>query len=396
VRILILGGDGFCGWPTALHLSERGHQVGLVDDFSRRRIDYELDAESITPIQTLQTRVGVWRDLTGRVMNTYVGDILNFEFLSEAIRDFRPEAIVHYAELKSAPYSMIDRTHAVTTQVNNVVGTLNVLYAIREIVPECHLIKLGTMGEYGQPNIDIEEGFIEVEHNGRKDRLPFPMQPGSFYHLSKVHDSQNIMFCCKIWGIKATDLHQGVVYGTITDQIALDEKLLNRFDYDEVYGTALNRFCVQAAIGHPVTVYGRGGQTRGFLDIRDTVRCIELAAIHPPKPGEYRVMNQFTEQFTVIQLAEKVKEAGNKLGLKVDIEFLDNPRVEKEDHYYSPKNTKLVDLGLKPHSLRDSLLDSLLNITLKYADRVNRNVIRPKINWREVKKDRSSTAPRGF
>ena len=396
MRILILGGDGFCGWPTALHLSEKGHQIGLVDDFSRRRIDYELDAESITPIQTLQTRVGVWREVSGKKIDTYIGDILNFEFLSETIRDFRPDAIVHYAELRSAPYSMIDRAHAVATQVNNVVGTLNVLYAMREIVPECHLIKLGTMGEYGQPNIDIEEGFIEVEHNGRKDRLPFPMQPGSFYHLSKVHDSQNIMFCCKIWGTRATDLHQGVVYGTITDQIKLDEKLLNRFDYDDVYGTALNRFCVQAAIDHPLTVYGRGGQTRGFLDIRDTVRCIELAATNPPKPGEYRVMNQFTEQFSVMQLAEKVKDAGNKLGLKVKIDFLDNPRVEKEEHYYSAKNTKLVDLGLKPHLLGDSLLDSLLNIAIRYRDRVNRNVIMPKVNWRNVKSDRLRAPQRGF
>ena len=396
MRILILGGDGFCGWPTALHLSERGHQIGIVDDFSRRRIDYELGAESITPIQTLQTRVGVWREVSGKSIDTYVGDILDFEFLVQAISDFHPDAIVHYAELRSAPYSMIDRAHAVATQVNNVVGTLNVLYAMREIVPECHLIKLGTMGEYGQPNIDIEEGFIEVEHNGRKDRLPFPMQPGSFYHLSKVHDSQNIMFCCKIWGIRATDLHQGVVYGTITDQIALDERLLNRFDYDEVYGTALNRFCVQAAIDHPLTVYGRGGQTRGFLDIRDTVRCIELAAANPPKPGEYRVMNQFTEQFSVMQLAEKVKDAGNKLGLKVKIDFLDNPRVEKEEHYYSAKNTKLVDLGLKPHMLGDSLLDSLLNIAIRYRDRVNRDVIMPKVNWRNVKSDRLRSSQRGF
>jgi UDP-sulfoquinovose synthase len=252
------------------------------------------------------------------------------------------------------------------------------------------------MGEYGQPNIDIEEGFLEIEHNGRKDRLPFPMQPGSFYHLSKVHDSQNIMFCCKIWGVRATDLHQGVVYGTITDEISRDEKLLNRFDYDDIYGTALNRFCVQAAVGHPLTVYGKGGQTRGFLDIRDTVRCIELAALHPPKQGEYRVMNQFTEQFSIEQLAHEVKDAAARLGLKPDIRYLENPRIEKEEHYYNARNTKLVDLGLKPHRLSDSLLDSLLNITLKYRDRVNHDVIMPQVKWREVNSERLGRTVRGF
>jgi UDP-sulfoquinovose synthase len=280
---------------------------------------------------------------------------------------------------------MIDREHAVFTQVNNVVGTLNILFGIKEIAPQCHLIKLGTMGEYGTPNIDIEEGYIEIHHNGRSDILPYPKQPGSFYHLTKVHDSHNIHFCCRVWGIRATDLNQGLVYGTKTDEIAQDERLINRFDYDEVFGTVLNRHCAQAAISHPLTVYGKGGQTRGFLDIRDTVRCIELAALNPPKDGEFRVFNQFTELFSVRQLAEMVKDAGGKLGFKVEVTHIENPRVEKEEHYYNAKYTKLLDLGLKPHFLSESLLDSLLNIAVRYKDRIDPATMLPKLNWRQTK-----------
>jgi UDP-sulfoquinovose synthase len=277
---------------------------------------------------------------------------------------------------------MIDRKHAVFTQVNNVAGTLNLLFALREFRPECHLVKLGTMGEYGTPNIDIEEGYITIEHNGRKDVLPYPKQAGSFYHLSKVHDSHNIMFACRIWGLRATDLNQGVVYGTITDETALDETLVNRFDYDEVFGTVLNRFCVQAALGHPLTVYGRGGQTRGFLDIRDTVRCVELACLFPASPGECRVFNQFTEQFSVLDLAAMVQREARKLGLAVTIDHLPDPRVEAEEHYYNAKHSKLVDLGLEPHLLSDSLLDSLINIAVKYRERIDSSVFLPQVDWR--------------
>lgn len=259
---------------------------------------------------------------------------------------------------------------------------LNLLYAIHTHNPDCHLVKLGTMGEYGTPNIDIEEGYITIEHNGRKDTLPYPKQPGSFYHLSKVHDSHNIHFACRTWGLRATDLNQGVVYGVLTEETGMDELLINRLDYDGIFGTALNRFCIQAAIGHPLTVYGKGGQTRGFLDIRDTVRCIELAVNTPAAPGEFRVLNQFTEQFSVGDLAHKVQEAGKALGLKVEIQHLENPRVEKEEHYFNAKNTKLLDLGLQPHYLSDSLLDSLLNFAIKYKDRVDVNHILPKVKWR--------------
>ncbi|MGA2348032.1 MAG: NAD-dependent epimerase/dehydratase family protein, partial [Candidatus Sulfotelmatobacter sp.] len=310
MRILVLGGDGYCGWPTALHLSNRGHEIAVVDSFVRRSWDHELGAQTLTPILPLSDRLRIWRRLTGKEIESFVGDILDYEFLAQVMKDFAPEAVVHFAEQRSAPYSMIDRQHAVFSQMNNVVGTLNVLFAIKEFQPDCHLVKLGTMGEYGTPNIDIEEGYIRIQHNGREDVLPFPKQPGSFYHLSKVHDSHNVHFCCKIWGIRATDLNQGVVYGTVTDETALDAGLVNRFDYDEVFGTALNRFCVQAAIEHPITVYGKGGQTRGFLDIRDTVRCIELACQNPAGRGEFRVFNQFTEQFSVLELAELVRVAG--------------------------------------------------------------------------------------
>jgi UDP-sulfoquinovose synthase len=306
------------------------------------------------------------------------------------MREFAPDAVVHFAEQRSAPYSMIDRQHAVFSQVNNVVGTLNVLFAIKEFQPDCHLVKLGTMGEYGTPNIDIEEGFIRIQHNGREDLLPFPKQPGSFYHLSKVHDSHNIHFCCKIWGIRATDLNQGVVYGTVTDETALDEALVNRFDYDDVFGTALNRFCVQAAIQHPITVYGKGGQTRGFLDIRDTVRCIELACLNPATRGEFRVFNQFTEQFSVLELAQMVQIAGGRLGLDVTIDHLPDPRVEAEEHYYNAKHTKLTELGLKPHLLSESLLDSLVNIAMQHRDRVDPSLLLPRVNWRNSRNDRRS------
>src|SRR5438067_6958044 len=316
-RVLVLGGDGYCGWATALHLSARGMEVAIIDNFARRQWDHELGAETLTPIQPLSRRLEVWEARTGRRILAYVGDLLDHAFLLGAIEDFHPSAIVHFAEQRSAPYSMIDRQHAVFTQTNNVVGTLNLMFAVKQLVPDCHLVKLGTMGEYGTPNIDIEEGFIEIHHNGRSDVLPFPKQPGSFYHLSKVHDSHNLQYGCRVWDLRVTDLNQGVVYGTVTPESDFDPALVNRFDYDDVFGTVLNRFCVEAAIGHPLTVYGEGGQTRGFLDIRDTVRCVELAILNPALPGEFRVFNQFTETFAVLELAELVKRCGAGLGIDV-------------------------------------------------------------------------------
>lgn len=382
MKVLVIGGDGYCGWATALHLSNKGYEVGVLDSLVRRHWDNQLGVDTLTPIAPIHNRIKRWRDLTGKSLDLFVGDITDYSFLSKALHEFEPEAIVHFGEQRSAPYSMIDREHAVLTQVNNVVGTLNLLYAMRSDFPDCHLVKLGTMGEYGTPNIDIEEGYITIEHNGRKDTLPYPKQPGSFYHLSKVHDSHNIHFACKIWGLRATDLNQGVVYGVLTEETGIDELLLNRLDYDGVFGTALNRFCIQAAIGHPLTVYGTGGQTRAFLDIRDTVRCVELAIANPAEVGKFRVFNQFTEAFSVGDLALMVQKAGSAMGLKVEINNLDNPRVELEEHYFNPKNTNLLDLGLQPHYLSDSLLDSLLNFAVKYKGRVDLEQILPKVSWR--------------
>jgi UDP-sulfoquinovose synthase len=393
MKIAVLGGDGFCGWATALYLSRKGHSIAVVDNFSRRQWDYELGAQSLTPIRPLAERLVVWQQLTGNTIESYVGDVTDYEFLSSMVTSFEPDAIVHYAEQRSAPYSMIDRKHAVFTQTNNVIGTLNILYAIREFVPDCHLVKLGTMGEYGTPNIDIEEGYITIEHNGRKDVLPFPKQAGSFYHLSKVHDSHNIAFTCRAWGLRATDLNQGVVYGTVSDEVEMDEALVNRFDYDEVFGTVLNRFCAQAALGYPLTVYGKGGQTRGFLDIRDTVRCIEIACLNPAKAGEFRVFNQFTEQFNVLELAQMVKESGKELGLKVEIEHLPDPRVEAESHYYNAKHSSLLKLGLQPHLLSNSLLDSVINIAMRYRDRIDPSQFLPTVNWRNARNDRHAQKP---
>ena len=732
MRILVLGGDGYLGWPTALHLSRRGHDVGVVDSFVRRSWDHELGADSLTPIHSLHERIAAWREVAGHSIEPFVGDLCDYSFLEPVVRDFRPEAVVHFGEQRSAPYSMIDRRHAVFTQVNNIAGTLNLLYALADHAPDCHLVKLGTMGEYGTPNIDIEEGFITITHKGRTDTLPYPKQPGSFYHLcyddktevltrngwklfkdvsatdeiatrqlnsaqivyaqptalmayyyegpmyciegrrldlcvtpnhrmvtsykkrdgseqmrfevagdilykynryhlacdwegeaittftlpeyhflkggympdsrpavdipmddwlsflgwyiaegsvnhagkkspnricisqnigeqsdriamtlqriadamkctyaayafkdgkkamhylystqlgvyleqlgtslnkriprdllklsrrqlrilfdalmegdgtwrnrerqqgmyftssrqladdvqeialklglsanisqfgteyhvniarstvfqvnqfpedpndwmeeyagqvyccevpgdgiimvrrngkpiwcgnSKVHDSHNIHFCCRVWGLRATDLNQGVVYGVDTPEIALDERLRTRFDYDGVFGTALNRFLVQAVAGVPLTVYGKGGQTRGFLDIRDTLACVELALLNPAACGEYRVFNQFTEQFNIAGLAEAVREAALEFGLHVVIDHLPNPRVEQEQHYYNAANTRLLDLGLQPHYLSETLLESVIRVVMQYKERIRPELIMPAVDWRRT------------
>ncbi|ANP28488.1 NAD-dependent epimerase/dehydratase family protein [Dermabacter vaginalis] len=383
LRIIVAGGDGFCGWPTALHLSKQGHEVTIIDSLVRRDIDDELGSNSVTPILPLEQRVAAWKEISGSSIDVRIGDLGDYDFLRAVVTEVQPEAFVHFAEQRSAPYSMIDREHAIYTQRTNVEGTLNVLWAIRDCAPECHLVKLGTMGEYGQPNIDIEEGFIEIEHRGRKDRLPFPKQPGSFYHLSKVHDSDNIMFACKIWNIAATDLNQGIVYGLHTNETRMDPRLVNRFDYDAVYGTALNRFLIQAAVGHPLTVYGEGSQTRAYLNIEDTVRCIELACTNPAAPGEFRVFNQFTESFSVEELAVKVVSAAAQLGIDARIDHLENPRVEKYHHYFNAVNTRLIDLGLEPHLLTESVLVEILESARSHTDRVKNELILPGVTWRK-------------
>jgi UDP-sulfoquinovose synthase len=391
MRILILGGDGYLGWPTAMHFARRGHQVHVVDNYLRRRAHREAGTDSLTPVgESLPARARDFGEVTGLEIGVTAGDLTDWDVVEGVFRAFEPEAIVHYGEMPSAPYSMIDREHAVFTQTNNVMNTLNVLYAMAELAPDAHLVKLGTMGEYGTPNIDIEEGFIEINHKGRSDTLPFPKLPGSMYHLSKVHDSHNIQFACRIWGLRSTDLNQGVVYGIHTEETELDERLMTRFDYDEVFGTALNRFCLQAVIGHPLTVYGRGGQTRGYLNIVDTLQCVELAVRYPPEAGEYRVFNQFTEQFSVVQLAELVRRAGAEVGIDVRVDHLENPRVEMEEHYYNPMHTKLLDLGLKPHLLSETLIESMFAAIDRYKDRVIPDHILPATRWRGV---REGSAP---
>ncbi len=383
MRILVLGGDGYLGWPTAMYFSKRGHDVHAIDSYLRRRAHAEQGTDSLTPIPpSLPERTAAWKDVTGLDIGVTEDNICEYEVVERLFREFQPEAVVHYGEMPSAPYSHKSREHAVFTQYNNVVGTLNVLWAMAQLAPQSHLVKLGTMGEYGTPNIDIEEGFIEINHNGRSDTLPFPKQPGSFYHLSKVHDSHNIQFACRIWGLRATDLNQGVVYGIETEETALDPRLLTRFDYDETFGTALNRFCLQAVIGHPLTVYGAGGQTRGYLNILDTLACVELATLNPAQEAEYRVFNQFTEQFGVMELAELVQRAGKEYGLDVEIEHVENPRVEREEHYYNATHTKLLDLGLKPHFLSETLVESMFAVIERYRDRVILDHILPQTRWR--------------
>jgi UDP-sulfoquinovose synthase len=393
MRILILGGDGYLGWPTAMHFSSRGHEVHLVDNYLRRDAHREAGTDSLTPIaSSLPVRAAAWRDVTGKEMGVTEGDLVDWAVVEPLFREFEPEAIIHYGEMPSAPYSMKDREHAVFTQTNNVVNTLNILWAMQEFAPTAHLVKLGTMGEYGTPNIDIEEGFIEIAHKGRRDTLPFPKVPGSMYHLSKVHDSHNIHFACRIWGLRATDLNQGVVYGIETPETKLDPRLLTRFDYDEVFGTALNRFCLQAVIGHPLTVYGRGGQTRGYLNIVDTIQCVELATLNPPAQEEFRVFNQFTEQFSVQELATLVQHAGREHGLEVVVRPVDNPRIEREDHYYNAINTKLLDLGLQPHLLSETLIEHVFDVIGRYRERVIEDHILPRTRWRPPTREKQ-TAP---
>jgi UDP-sulfoquinovose synthase len=381
MRILVIGGDGYCGWATSLHLSSRGHDVTIMDSLVRREWDREHGLDSLVPIASARRRVEKWKRLTGKTIRFERADVTDYEALCGVIESVAPEAIVHFGQQRSAPFSMIDREHAVRTHLNNTIGNMNVLWALHERAPQTHLVKLGTMGEYGTPNIDVEEGFITIEHNGRSDTLPFPKQPGSFYHLTKVSDSDQIYFACRVWKLRATDLNQGIVYGTFTEQTAASSVLANRYDYDHVFGTVLNRFCVEAALGHPLTVYGRGGQTRSFLDIRDTVRCIEIAVTNPAKAGEYRVFNQFTEMFSVEELAERVTRVAGTLGLECTIAHIANPRTEREDHYYNCVNTNLRSLGLEPTLLHDDTIAGLIRQAAEHRDRIDLRLIPPRVEW---------------
>lgn len=382
MRILILGADGYLGWPTCLYFSQRGHEVIAVDNYFHRNAATELDCESLVPTPNLVQRAEIWEELTDKKIKVHIGDVTDYELLLFLFKEYTPDAVVHYAEQPSAPYSMIGRKEAVFTLQNNLISTLNIAYAVKEGAPHCHIIKLGTMGEYGTPNIDIEEGWLEVEHKGRKDKFLFPRQAGSLYHTTKVQDTDLLWFYTRIWGLRVTDLMQGPVYGLSTDETNLDKRLMPYFHYDEIFGTVLNRFIVQAVANYPLTVFGKGNQTRGFLNLKDTMQCVYLSATQPAEHGQLRIFNQLTESFSVNQLAEKVKTVGDRLGYNVKIDRIENPRVEKEDHYYNVHYTGLLELGLKPHYLTDEILEGSFAVTDQYKSRINKDAFFRGISWK--------------
>ena len=380
-RILVLGADGYLGWPTCMYFASKELEVCAVDNYFRRRACLELNIKPLVEVPPLVERPKIFREKTGLNISVLIGDICDYAFLSEIFKSFKPDTVVHYAEQPSAPYSMANREKAVFTLTNNLVSTINIIHAVKEFNPHCHIIKLGTMGVYGTPNIDIEEGYLDVEYKGRSHRFLYPKTPGSLYHLTKSQDSDMLYFYCRMWNIRITDLNQGPVYGIITDEMQNDESLYSIFNYDDIFGTVLNRFMVQAVIGYPLTVYGKGGQTRGYLNIKDTIACVALAARNPAEVGQYRVYNQIVETFTVTELAEKVQSVGNQLGLNVEIKSIKNPRREAEEHYYRPTYTGLKELGLKPHLLTDDVLAEMLEIVSKYKDHIKVETILPKVSW---------------
>jgi UDP-sulfoquinovose synthase len=375
-----------------MYLANRGHEVAGADNYYRRDWVQEVGSQSATPIRRGSERLEAFRENFSKNLLFFKGDFTNYNFVENIFRHFEPEVVVHLGEMPSAPYSMIDIQHAVWTQMNNITGTLNILHAMRDIAPDSHLVKLGTMGEYGTPDIDIPEGFFEIEYRGRKDRLPFPKQAGSWYHQSKVHDSNNIMLACRIWNLRSTDIMQGVVFGTRIDEMGDDERLLTRLDFDQCFGTAINRFCCQAVIGERISLYGIGHQKRGFLPLRDSMQCITLALENPPGKPEYRVFNQFEEVYDITELAEKVKRVGDKINLNVIIENVENPRLESEKHYYNPDHQNLLDLGYQPTHDVESEIEIMLNDLFKFKNRIEarKEALTPDIRWDGRRKKVSS------
>ena len=381
MRIIVLGGDGYLGWPTAMHFAAAGHEVTAVDNYLRRRMAEETDSEALIPTPTLSERARVFEQLTGYDIRVVIGDCLDHEVMDDLIAETLPDAVIHYAEQPSAPYSMRDPRSARLTLHNNVGVTFNLIAAVLESAPDCQIVKLGTMGEYGTPNIDIEEGWIDINHKGRQGRFLFPRAAGSLYHTTKVLDTDLLWFYCRTFGLRVTDLMQGPVYGLDTPQSQLDERLLPNFHYDDIFGTALNRFVVQAVAGVPLTVYGKGGQTRGYLNLLDTLQCVQLAVDNPVNAGELRILNQFTETFSVNELAARVKEAGAEVGLDVQVQSIPNPRKEAEDHYYNPVHTGLSELGLEPQLLTSEVLASMIHRVAQHADRISTGRIMPRVKW---------------
>jgi UDP-sulfoquinovose synthase len=378
---MILGGDGYLGWPTAMHLSAHGHEVAVADNYLRRRLCREEQVDFLHAVPDLDERAALWQSVSGHKIAVHRGDLSTWDFVAEVFEKFNPQAVVHYAEQPSAPYSMLNRRAATLTLQNNLSVTANVIFAVKKFCPDAHIVKLGTMGEYGTPNIDIEEGWLEVEHNGRQHKFLYPRQAGSLYHTTKIMDTDLLWFYVRTWGLRVTDLMQGPVYGIFTDESQKDERLLPFFNYDEIFGTVLNRFVVQAVAGYPLTVYGKGGQTRGYLNIKDTLNCVRLSVENPAEKGELRIFNQFTETFSVNDLAARVQEAGNRLGFNVEIQHIENPRLEAESHYYNPRHTGLLDLGLSPHYLAEDFLAEMIKYVIKYKEQIKPDQIYRNVKW---------------
>lgn len=381
MKIIILGGDGYLGWPTAMDLASKGHQIIAIDNYSRRNIAMQTSSEALMETPNLHERANIFQQITGKKIDIHIGDLTNYRFLESIVVDFQPDAIVHYAEQPSAPYSLMGYDEAHYTLKNNLEVTHNVIWAIMKNVPQCHLVKLGTMGEYGTPNIDIEEGWLNIEHKGRTHKFLYPRQAGSVYHTTKVLDTDLLWFYVRTFGLKVTDLMQGPVYGLSTEESDLDDRLLPNFHYDDIFGTVVNRFLVQAVAGIPLTVYGKGGQTRGYLNLKDTLQCIDLALKNPAKNGEMKIFNQLTETFTVNELAKNVQNAGKILGLDVQIKSIENPRKELEEHYYNPAYTGLVEIGLKPNFMTEDVLVTMLQKIIQFKDRIVENKILPRVKW---------------
>ncbi|RIK41241.1 MAG: NAD-dependent dehydratase [Chloroflexi bacterium] len=382
MRVLIMGGDGYLGWPTAMALAAKGHDVHVVDNYLRRTLAQQTQSEALMPNPNLHDRAALFRSASDAEIGVHIGDVANYRTLEHIFQEFQPEAVVHYAEQPAAPYSMIGFEQASLTLNNNLNATLNLIWAVLEHAPDCHIVKLGTMGEYGTPNIDIEEGWIEVEHKGRKETFLYPRAAGSLYHTTKVLDTDLLWFYVRTYGLRVTDLMQGPVYGLSTDESDLDGRLLPNFHYDDIFGTVVNRFLVQAVAGVPLTVYGKGGQVRGYLNLRDTLQCVELAMTHPAEKGQLRILNQFTETFSVNELAERVQRVGNEMGLDVQVQSIDNPRKEKEEHYYNPVHSGLLDLGLQPTYMTDAIVAGMLEQILPYKERIDTKKILPRVRWK--------------
>ncbi|WP_373031366.1 NAD-dependent epimerase/dehydratase family protein [Sulfurovum sp.] len=394
MHVLILGGDGYLGWPTAMYFSKRGYEVTVVDNYFRRNSCTELDVGMLYPIPSLVERAKIWHELTGQEIKVVIGDLTDAEVMrslfdgtveySWAIhKKFSgiPETIVHYAEQPSAPYSLISYKHANITITNNLLVTNNLMFAVRDFARDCHIIKLGTMGEYGTPNIDIEEGWLEIEHKGRKDTFLYPRQAGSIYHTSKIMDTDLMWFGVRMWDLRVTDLLQGPVYGMVTEEASIDDRLKTIFNYDEIFGTIVNRFIVQAIADYPLTVYGKGGQTRGYLNINDTLQCVHLSEKNPAKNGELRIYNQIMETFSVNELAEMTQCVGREMGYDVQIKKIENPRNEAEEHYYNPTYQGLLDLGVKPHYLDNDSMKKMFKVVEQYKQNIRRDVIFKGVKW---------------